>query len=88
MDLETSLSFALGNLLSVPVLAFILGILAAVLRTDLRLPDPVYQATSIYLLFAIGLKGGAALRESSPAEVIGPICAAVVLGVLIPIAAF
>jgi hypothetical protein len=45
MDLEASLSLALGNLLSVPVLAFILGILAAVLRTDLRLPDPVYQAT-------------------------------------------
>jgi hypothetical protein len=88
MDLETSLSLAFGNLLSVPVLAFILGILAAVLRTDLRLPDPVYQATSIYLLFAIGLKGGAALRESTPAEVIWPICAAVALGVLIPIAAF
>ena len=88
MNLDTSLSLALGNLLSVPVLAFILGILAAVLRTDLRLPDPVYQAISIYLLFAIGLKGGAALRESNPADVIGPICAAIVLGVLIPIAAF
>lgn len=88
MELDNSLSLAIGNLLSVPVLTFILGILGAVLRADLRLPDPVYQATSTYLLFAIGLKGGAALRESTPAEVIGPLAAAVALGVLIPIAAF
>ncbi|MCX6461234.1 MAG: sodium-dependent bicarbonate transport family permease [Actinobacteria bacterium] len=87
MDLD-SLSLAAGNLASVPVLAFLLGLLAAGLRADLRLPDAAYQAISIYLLFAIGLKGGVALRQSNPSDVIGPVIAALVLGLLIPLAAF
>ena len=42
-----------------------MGVLAAVvLRTELRLPDAVYKAISMYLLLAIGLKGGSEkLRE-------------------------
>lgn len=76
------------NVASVPVLAFLLGVLAASLRADLRLPDAVYQATSMYLLLAIGIKGGVALRESPIVEVIGPIVATVVLGVVIPLLAF
>ena len=77
-----------GSLLSVPVLAFILGIVAARLKADLRLPDAVYQATAMYLLLAIGLKGGVALRGSEPSEVVAPIALSVVLGLAIPIAAF
>ena len=88
MDVVNSMSLAAGNLVSVPVLAFVLGVLAAGLRADLRLPDAAYQAISIYLLFAIGLKGGVALRQSSPGEVAGPIVAALALGVLVPVAAF
>ncbi|MFM8239494.1 MAG: sodium-dependent bicarbonate transport family permease, partial [Actinomycetota bacterium] len=88
MDLQESLSFALINLTSPPVLAFVLGLVAVALKTDLRLPDAVYQATSIYLLLAIGIKGGVALRESSPGEVAWPILAALILGILIPISAF
>ena len=88
MDLQESLSFAIINLTSPPVLAFVLGLIAAALRTDLRLPDAVYQATSIYLLLAIGIKGGVALRESSPGEVAWPLVAAICLGVVIPVAAF
>lgn len=76
------------NVFSVPVLAFVLGVLAASLRADLRLPDAVYQATSMYLLLAIGLKGGVALRQSPIAEVIAPIGVTIVLGVVIPILAF
>lgn len=87
MDLST-LSLAAGNLASVPVLAFLLGLLAAGLRADLRLPDAAYQAISIYLLFAIGLKGGVALRQSNPGDVVGPIFAALLLGLLVPLAAF
>lgn len=88
MDLASTLSLALGNLTSPPVLAFVLGLIAVTLRTDLRLPDAVYQATSMYLLLAIGLKGGVALRVAAPAEVAGPIAITVALGILIPVAAF
>lgn len=88
MDLGSTLGLAVTNLTSPPVLAFVLGVLAAVIKADLRLPDAVYQATSMYLLLAIGIKGGVALREAGLAEVWAPVLAALVLGVLVPIAAF
>jgi uncharacterized protein len=88
MDLSSSLELALVNLTSPPVLAFVLGLIAVAVRTDLRLPDAVYQATSMYLLLAIGIKGGVALREASAGDIALPLVATVVLGVLIPIAAF
>jgi hypothetical protein len=76
------------NVFSVPVLAFVLGVLAAGFRADLRLPDAVYQATSMYLLLAIGLKGGVALRQAPITDVIAPILVTVLLGIAIPILAF
>lgn len=79
---------ALANLTSVPVLAFALGLIAVGLRADLRLPDAVYQALSMYLLLAIGLKGGVALRESEVGEVVGPVLLTIGLGILIPLACF
>ena len=88
MDLQASLELALINLTSPPVLAFVLGLIAVAVRTDLRLPDAVYQATSMYLLLAIGIKGGVALREASPSDIALPLLATVALGVVIPIAAF
>ncbi|MDQ1246472.1 MAG: uncharacterized protein QG597_840 [Actinomycetota bacterium] len=79
---------AVANLTSVPVLAFVLGLVAVGLRSDLRLPDAIYQVLSMYLLLAIGLKGGVALRESQVSEVVAPVLLTVVLGVLIPLACF
>lgn len=88
VDLGASLSMATTNVLSVPVLVFLLGVISVRLKADLRLPDPVYQATAIYLLFAIGLKGGVALRAAEPADVLLPIVVAVALGIVIPVAVF
>jgi hypothetical protein len=88
MDLSSSLAQAGTNLVSVPVLAFLLGLISVALKADLRLPDAVYQAVSIYLLFAIGLKGGVALRAADPAEVLAPIGVALILGMLIPLIVF
>ncbi len=82
------LQLALTNLTSPPVLAFALGLLATALRSDLKLPDAVYQALSIYLLLGIGIKGGVALSESSFEQIIGPLLGTLALGVVIPIAAF
>jgi hypothetical protein len=88
MDFTSTLAQAGTNLVSVPVLAFLLGLISVGLKADLRLPDALYQATSMYLLFAIGLKGGVALRASDPAEVLAPIGAALILGMLIPLIVF
>jgi hypothetical protein len=55
---------------------------------DVRLPDAVHTALSSYLLLAIGLKGGAGLRQAGLAEVAVPVLAAVALGVVTPLLAW
>jgi hypothetical protein len=79
---------ALETLTTPAVLAFLLGVLAAVLRSDVRLPDAVHTAMSSYLLLAIGLKGGAGLRNAELSEVALPVLTAVVLGVVTPLIAW
>ena len=82
------LQLALTNLTSPPVLAFALGLLATALRSDLRLPDAIYQALSIYLLLGIGIKGGVALGQSSFEELAAPLVGTLILGAVVPVAAF
>lgn len=76
------------NLLSPMVLAFVLGIIAVLVDSDLRIPDQVYSIISIYLLFSIGLKGGFDLASSSLDGFWGAAAAAVVIGALIPLWSF
>ncbi|MFN7823784.1 MAG: sodium-dependent bicarbonate transport family permease [Pseudobdellovibrionaceae bacterium] len=76
------------NLISPPILAFLLGLVACLLRSDLRLPETVFQALSLYLLFAIGLKGGASLSEFQITQVAGSLGAAILLGLITPLVAF
>ncbi len=60
------------NLASPMVLAFALGIVATLVRSDLRIPDALYTSLSIYLLLAIGLKGGAALAVTPLGRFVAP----------------
>ncbi len=57
-------------------------------RSDLEIPSALYQGMSIYLLFAIGLKGGVSLSQTPAAELIAPSILTLVLGTLTPISAF
>jgi len=82
------LSVAVQNLTSAPVLAFALGLLAAAIKSDLRLPEPIYQAISIYLLLGIGIKGGVALSNAEFQEVGFPILGTLLLGLTVPVLAF
>jgi uncharacterized protein len=82
------LEAALTNATSAPVLAFVLGLLAVAIKSDLRLPEAVYQGLSIYLLLGIGIKGGVALSEANIQEVWLPILGTLALGLLIPLLAF
>lgn len=52
-------SIAIDNLLSPMVLFFLLGVLAAAARSDLSIPESIGKAMALYLMFAIGFKGGA-----------------------------
>jgi hypothetical protein len=64
------LEAAITNATSAPVLAFVLGLLAVALKSDLRLPEALYQGLSIYLLLGIGIKGGVALSEADRKSVV------------------
>lgn len=82
------LELALTNLTSPPVLAFALGAAAVMMRSDLRLPDPIHTWLSTYLLLAIGLKGGVALRSVAFGELAGPALVTIAIGVTTPVIAF
>jgi uncharacterized protein len=66
------------------VLFFILGVIARLGKSDLKLPQALYEALSVYLLLAIGLKGGMELHKQSLAAVLPQILACIALGALIP----
>lgn len=74
-----------ANLLSPMVLAFVLGAVAALVRSDLKIPDALYDSLAIYLLLAIGLKGGVALSEARLAEVALPALVTLALGAATPL---
>jgi hypothetical protein len=76
------------NLISPVVLCFVLGIVARWLKSDLAVPEPVYQGLSIYLLLAIGLKGGSALAVTPFGELLLPGVITLLLGLITPVSAY
>jgi len=76
------------SLLTAPVVAFVVALLATLARFDLRLPEAMYPILSTFLLLAIGIKGGKALSVASPGDLWLPLVAAVVLGMVTPLVAF
>ena len=76
------------NLLSPIVLAFVLGIFAKLIRSELSLPKDLYSSLSIYLLLALGLKGGVELSESSVHAIALPALATLALGCITPLSAY
>jgi len=74
-----------ANLLSPAVLFFALGVVAAVVKSDLKFPEALYLTLTIYLLTAIGFKGGVAIADAGLGVVWLPALAAAVLGACIPL---
>jgi hypothetical protein len=85
---NSSLEIAQSNLTSVSVLVFALGFIAARFKSDIRIPDAVYQVISVYLLFGIGLKGGVSLSSSDANSILRPLLVTLALGCVIPLLAF
>ncbi|MBP6724281.1 MAG: sodium-dependent bicarbonate transport family permease [Halioglobus sp.] len=83
------MSVFLSNLGSPPLLFFFLGVIAVAVRSDLEIPGQIAKFLSLYLLFAIGFKGGVALAESAvDATVVLTLVAAMAMSALIPIYTF
>lgn len=77
-----------GNLISPIVLAFVLGCIAGLLRSDLELPEPVLKLISIYLLFSIGLTGGHELAKVRIADLGAVLAITIALVVAIPVVTY
>lgn len=71
-----------SNLLSPVVLAFGLGMIARLLRSDLEIPAAIQSYLSIFLLLAIGLKGGVALRNDAPDNLLLLVFVTLICGVV------
>ena len=70
------------------VLAFFLGIAAVYLRSDLKFPEPIYNFLSIYLLLAIGLKGGVTLSKEPLLTLAPLLLVAFILSLFLPFLTF
>ncbi|MBD2440756.1 sodium-dependent bicarbonate transport family permease [Nostoc sp. FACHB-110] len=82
-------SLIVSNILNPPVLAFFLGVLAVLLKTDLEIPAPIPKLLSLYLLFAIGFKGGVELVKSGiNQQVILTLLAAMIMACVVPLYTF
>lgn len=80
---------AAANLLSPMVLFFALGLLATWARSDLNIPEAIAKGMSLYLMMAIGFKGGASVAAHGiEAKLLLSILVGIVLSAAIPVIAF
>lgn len=88
--METLLHAIVQNLLSPAILFFALGILAGFIKSDLEVPDSISRYLSIYLMMAIGLKGGVAIANTHEftGQIIAAIAAGIVISLLAPFLAY
>jgi hypothetical protein len=76
----------LHNLVDPAILFFVVGVLAGLVRSNLEIPPAISRFLSMYLLMALGLKGGFALAASGlNAQVVAGLGIAVVLAVVVPL---
>ena len=74
------------NLLDPAILFFLLGVLAGAIKSNLEIPPAISRFLSLYLLMALGLKGGFALSHSGLTANVGiNLAAAMVLAISIPL---
>lgn len=71
------------------VLFFVLGVFAAFVRSDLTIPEAIAKGMSLYLMAAIGLKGGVAVAKSGvDGTVIAALVAGIAAGFILPFFAY
>ena len=82
-------SIILSNISNPPVLFFFLGMLAVFVQSDLEIPNPLPKLFSLYLLVAIGFKGGHELYESGLSQpIVMTLIAAVFMASIVPVYSF
>lgn len=81
-------STALAALLTPMILSFVLGGLAGAARADLHFPDGLAKGLAVYLMFAIGFKGGVAMNGGAGPQAFAALGAGIALGFVLPFIAF
>lgn len=78
------------NIMSPPILFFVLGVIAGFLKSDLKVPEQISHYLAIYLMMSIGFKGGVAIAETPEmnAQVIYTILAGILTGFTQPFIGF
>jgi hypothetical protein len=86
--IDQIIALAGANLASPIVLFFALGLVAALVRSDLSVPEAFAKGLTIYLMLAIGFKGGVAVANNGiTLDFLTTAAAGILLGVLIPVIA-
>ncbi|UTR08939.1 sodium-dependent bicarbonate transport family permease [Evansella sp. LMS18] len=80
--MEQIIEIAYANLFSPMILFFLLGIIAVLVNSDLKVPTAFYTGYTMIILFTIGIKGGMELRSVSFTDMLPSIGAAIMLSVL------
>jgi hypothetical protein len=70
------------------VLFFIVGLVAGLMRAEMRLPSAIYEFLSVILLLAIGLKGGIELSKQPFVSLLPDITTVLLMGFLLPLLAY
>lgn len=77
------------NFLDPAILFFVFGVLAGTIKSNLEIPQPIARFLSLYLLMALGLKGGFALAHSGFTQAVAiSLLAAVALAIFIPVVGY
>ena len=76
------------NLASPTCLAFALGLVSRLIRSELSLPRDLYTSLGIYLLLVLGLKGGVELAQSSFDVIFWPAVVTLLLGCITPVSSY
>ena len=74
--------------LDISIAFFILGAVATLLRANIEFPKALYQTLTLFLMIAIGLKGGIALSEHASLQLIPQSLAVIIFGLTLPLIAF
>jgi hypothetical protein len=69
-------------------LSFCLGAVARLAKSELTVPKDIYAGISLFLLFAIGLKGGHELSHAAFASLLAPAAVTILLGIITPLTAY
>lgn len=75
-------------MIDVVIAFFALGLVAGLVKSDLKVPSSIYDALAILLMLVLGLKGGMALHGSVDASLLPELLAVAALGIVLPLACY